>query len=69
MPGPTSVLEIEQEVANQVAAPAETRNTQLAASKSSSMTADGRVATAATGQRENLVYETKSQKNNCYAKN
>ena len=38
----------------------ETPNLQRA--KSSFMTADGRVATEATGQRENLVYETKSKK-------
>src|SRR5438309_5902315 len=51
---PTSVVMMEIKVDNQVAAPAETRNTQLAPSDKTSLTksADGWVATVATRRGE-----------------
>jgi len=57
------------EVDNQVAAPAVTRTPNLQRAKCSSTTADGRVATAASGQRENLVQLREKLRKQNYEKN
>ena len=57
MAWPGSILAMEREVENQVAAPAETRTPNLHRAKQnrSLKSADGRVATVATGREKNLV--------------
>jgi hypothetical protein len=53
---------MEREVDNQVAAPAETRTPNWHRAKKSLIeSADGRVATAATRQKENLVHEKRTR--------
>jgi hypothetical protein len=61
---PASVVSMEREVDNQVAAPAETRtpNLHLAKQNRSSKSADGRVATVATTRREKTLSNKQTTK-------